>query len=299
MQRLLQLLIKHRAFLVFGLMETLCFSMIVRFNSFQSSTYFTSVNSVSGGVFQLISTVDGYFSLTDVNQNLANQNANLQSQNFALKESISQYKELELQNELIKKELRLIKNDTLKLTKPFELRLNEAHNYLPARVIKNSTTSQDNYLTLNKGSDDGIEMNMGVISSTGIVGRVVSVSRNYALVKSILSRNYKISIQFSKQKTYGSLVWNKNSNEFIGDLETIPRHLKTYVGDTIVTSGYNAVFPEGIVVGTVKEAKISDHQTWYDISINLSTDFKNLYYVYVVKNVNNPERKLIEFKKSK
>ncbi len=299
MQRILQLLIKHRAFIVFGLLEALCFRLIVNFNSFQSSTYFTSVNSVSGGVYDVTSKVSNYFSLTDINEGLADDNALLQAQNFSLKEDISQYSELKLQNELMRKELRLIKNDTLKLVKPFELRLRQAGNYLPAKVIKNSTIAQDNFLTLNKGTNDGITIDMGVVSTDGIVGRVVSVSANYALVKSILSRNYKVSIQFTRQKTYGSLVWNKNHKEFIGKLETIPRHLKTYVGDTIVTSGYNAVFPEGTMVGTVKEANISDHQTWYDISVNMSTDFKSLYYVYVVKDANNPERKLIEFKKAK
>ena len=166
-------------------------------------------------------------------------------------------------------------------------------------MINNSVNFKNNYITLNKGRKDGIEINMGVISKEGIVGRVVSVSSNFSLVKSLLSKNYKVSIQFTKQKTYGSLVWNRNSEEFIGKLETIPRHLKTFVGDTIVTSGYNAVFPEGIMVGTVKDAIISDHQTWYDITIDLSTNFKNLYYVYVVKDPNNPERKSLEFKNTK
>jgi rod shape-determining protein MreC len=299
MQRLIQLLIKHRAFLVFGLMEALCFWLIVNFNSFQRSAYFTSVNSVSGGVYGVTSTVQNYFSLTDVNQELALQNADLLAKNNSLNESIIQYNELALQKNLLQQELSLIKNDTFHKVKPFALRLNEATNYLPAKVIKNSTSLQDNFLTLNKGSNDGIELNMGVISKTGIVGRVVSVSGNFCLVKSVLSRNYKVSIQFTKQKTYGSLVWNNNNNEFVGKLETIPRHLNTHIGDTIVTSGYNAVFPEGIVVGTVKEANISDHQTWYNISIDLTTDFKSLYYVYVVKDPNNPKRKSIEFKKAK
>ncbi len=296
MQRLIQLLIYYRAFLVFGLMEAFCFWMIVNFNSFQSSAYFTSANTVSGNILNLSSIVHGYFSLTDVNEDLAFQNALLQSENQQLSFTVEGYTELALQNELMQRELILIKGDTVNEVNPFELRLNQASNYLPARVIKNSIISQDNYLTLNKGTREGIEVNMGVVSNSGIVGRVVSVSSNFCLVKSLLSRNYKVSIQFTKQKTYGSLVWNNNSNEFVGKLETIPRYLQTFVGDTIVTSGYNAVFPEGIIVGTVKDANISDHQTWYDITIDLSTNFRSLYYVYVVKDPNNPERKSLEFK---
>tara|TARA_B100000809_G_C15112424_1_gene521096 strand:+ start:1469 stop:2311 length:843 start_codon:yes stop_codon:yes gene_type:complete len=277
-------------------MEAFCFWMIVNFNSFQSSAYFTSANTVSGNILNLSSIVHGYFSLTDVNEDLAFQNALLQSENQQLSFTVEGYTELALQNELMQRELILIKGDTVNEVNPFELRLNQASNYLPARVIKNSIISQDNYLTLNKGTREGIEVNMGVVSNSGIVGRVVSVSSNFCLVKSLLSRNYKVSIQFTKQKTYGSLVWNNNSNEFVGKLETIPRYLQTFVGDTIVTSGYNAVFPEGIIVGTVKDANISDHQTWYDITIDLSTNFRSLYYVYVVKDPNNPERKSLEFK---
>lgn len=299
MQRLIQLLIKYRAFLIFGLLEVLCFWMIVNFNSFQSASYFTSANTVSGGVHSVTSTVSGYFSLADVNEELSDQNASLQASNDQLKNQIDQFKELALQNELLQRELKLIKNDTLNKLQPFELRRYEANNYLPAKVIRNSIIHQDNYLTINKGFNDGVEVDMGVVSNNGIVGRVVSVSANFSLVKSLLSRDYKVSIQFSKQKTYGSLVWNNNNEEFVGKLETIPRHLKTFVGDTIVTSGYNAVFPEGIMVGTVKEAEITDHQTWYDISVDLTTDFNSLYYVYVVKDPNNPERKTIEFKNAK
>ena len=299
MQRLIQLLTYYRAFLVFGLMEALCFWMIVNFNSFQSSAYFTSSNTIAGKAHTINSTISGYFSLAEVNENLARENALLQSKNEQLNSTVSRYSELAAQNELIQRELILIKNDTVNKVQPFELRLHQANNYLPCKVINNSVNFKNNYITLNKGRKDGIEINMGVISKEGIVGRVVSVSSNFSLVKSLLSKNYKVSIQFTKQKTYGSLVWNRNSEEFIGKLETIPRHLKTFVGDTIVTSGYNAVFPEGIMVGTVKDAIISDHQTWYDITIDLSTNFKNLYYVYVVKDPNNPERKSLEFKNTK
>jgi rod shape-determining protein MreC len=299
MQRLVQLLLKYRAFLVFGLMELFCFWMIVNFNSFQSSAYFTSSNSVAGNVADITSTMSSYFSLGDANDELAEKNASLQSENDQLKEAIDQYHELAIKNELLQRELILIKDDTLETLQSFKIRLHEAKNYLPARVIKNSTISRNNYLTLNKGRQDGIEINMGVVSNSGIVGRVVSVSANFCLVKSLLSKNYKVSIQFTKQKTYGSLVWNNNNEEFVGKLETIPRHLETFIGDTIVTSGYNAVFPEGIMVGTVKNASISDHQTWYDITIDLTTDFKSLYYVYVVRDPNNPERKELEFKHTK
>ena len=297
MKRLIQLFSKHKAFVVFGLMEAFCFWLIINFNAFQSATFFTSANNVSGGIFGVTSKIGKYFDLQDINNNLAIKNADLLQQSDSLKIALSRYNEVISTNMLLQKELILIKGDTVNKIEKIDLRLHKASNYIAAKIIKNSTTLQENYITINKGRKDGIEPDMGVLSNTGIVGRVISVSNNYALVKSLLSKDYRVAIQFAKQKTYGSLIWNNQTTEFVGKLETIPRHVNAQIGDTIVTSGYNAVFPEGTIVGTVKEATINDHQTWYDISVDLTTDFKSLYYVYVVKDPNNPERKSMEFKR--
>ncbi len=294
MQRLLRLLARYKAFIVFGIMEAFCFWLIVNFNAFQSSVYFTSANSVTGGIYSVTSNVQGYFSLKTVNEELSDENALLLRENDSLKKLFDEQAQLIKQNRLLQEEIFTLKSDSNKTIQPYVLRLKEAANYVSAKVVSNSEIMQNNYITLNRGSNDGIELDMGVVSDNGVVGRIVSVSKNYSLVKTVFSRNYNVSVQFKKQKTSGTMTWDNDNQSSVGRLQNIPRHVNAQVGDTIVTSGFNAVFPQGTMVGTIKNAEINDHQTWFDITIDLSADLKSLYYVYVVKDPNNPERKHLE-----
>lgn len=294
MQRLLRLLARYKAFIIFGIMEAFCFWLIVNFNAFQSSVYFTSANSVTGGIYSVTSNVQGYFSLKTVNEELSDENALLLRENDSLKKLFDEQTQLIKQNRLLQEEIFTLKSDSNKTIQPYVLRLKEAANYVSAKVVSNSEIMQNNYITLNRGSNDGIELDMGVVSDNGVVGRIVSVSKNYSLVKTVFSRNYNVSVQFKKQKTSGTMTWDNDNQSSVGRLQNIPRHVNAQVGDTIVTSGFNAVFPQGTMVGTIKNAEINDHQTWFDITIDLSADLKSLYYVYVVKDPNNPERKDLE-----
>ena len=294
MQRLLRLLEQYKAFIIFAIMEAFCFWLVVNFNSFQSSVFFTSANSVTGGIYSITSTTSGYFSLSEVNEELSQQNANLLVENDSLRKLFEEQSMLLKENVFLKREVRRLKEDSVKTIAPYQLRLVESSNYLPAKVLNNNVILQNNYITINKGAEDSIALDMGVVSDRGVVGRVVSVSDHYSLVKTIFSRNYEVSIQFKKQKTFGTLTWDNNVQSSSGRLENIPRHVQTNVGDTILTSGYNAVFPRGTMVGVINEAEINDHQTWYDITVDLSTDLTSLFYVYVVKDPNNPERKSLE-----
>lgn len=275
-------------------MEAFCFWLIVNFNAFQSSVYFTSANSVTGGIYSVTSNVQGYFSLKTVNEELSDENALLLRENDSLKKLFDEQTQLIKQNRLLQEEIFTLKSDSNKTIQPYVLRLKEAANYVSAKVVSNSEIMQNNYITLNRGSNDGIELDMGVVSDNGVVGRIVSVSKNYSLVKTVFSRNYNVSVQFKKQKTSGTMTWDNDNQSSVGRLQNIPRHVNAQVGDTIVTSGFNAVFPQGTMVGTIKNAEINDHQTWFDITIDLSADLKSLYYVYVVKDPNNPERKDLE-----
>ncbi len=294
MQRLLRLLEQYKAFIIFGIMEAFCFWLVVNFNSFQNSVFFTSANSVTGGIYAVTSTVSGYFNLSEVNTELSRQNANLLVENDSLKKLFEEQSMLLKENVILRREVRRLKEDSVKTLAPYKLRLVESSNYLPAKVLNNSEILQNNYITINKGAKDSVALDMGVVSDQGVVGRIVSVSEHYSLVKTIFSRNYEVSIQFKKQKTFGTLIWDNNVESALGRLQNIPRHVNTKVGDTILTSGYNAVFPRGTMVGVVNKAELNDHQTWYDITVNLNTDLTSLFYVYVVKDPNNPERKALE-----
>jgi len=154
--------------------------------------------------------------------------------------------------------------------------------YLTARVVNNTVNKQFNYLTLDKGSLSGIKPEMAVIGSEGIVGIVKSVSDNYASVLSALNRDFIVSAKIQKNGYFGPLKWNGNSADY-ATLVDIPHHVKIETGDTIVTSGFGGVFPEGYHIGTISDFRLKGGN-YYEIRVKLSTDFRKLNYVQVIKN---------------
>lgn len=266
MFQLFQLLYKYRIFFYFFLLEIVCLTLIVRHNRYQGAAYFTSSNAVAGSIFNVASNVNDYFVLKTQNDNLALENAEL------------------------RKELDLYKTVSNKAyLNEFKKSFLDEFEYYPAKVVSNSINRENNYLTLNIGSADGIEKGMGVISTKGVVGQILSVSEHYSTVLSLLHTDMKISSQIEKSKTLCSTIWQgKDHTE--GKLLFVPRHVKVDLKDNVVTSGYNSVFPEGIPIGTVSKESTPSHESFHEVYLNLTTDFSNLYFVYVVKKKQINER---------
>src|SRR5690606_8326650 len=160
-------------------------------------------------------------------------------------------------------------------------------------VINNSIRRTNNYLTLAAGTLDGIRPGMGVISPNGAVGRVKTVSKHYATVTSLLHSQMLISAKMKKDNTFGTIKWTGGDYR-TALLDYIPLHIKPQVGDTIVTSGYNTVFPEGILIGTISEVERELDKSFYTIRVELSVDFAQLSFVYVVENPRRPEQDSLE-----
>ncbi|MCP4520574.1 MAG: rod shape-determining protein MreC [Cytophagales bacterium] len=163
--------------------------------------------------------------------------------------------------------------------------------YIPAKVINNSVLHERNYLTLNKGSNDGIDVDMGVICADGVVGKVIAVSGSFATVQSLLHLDTKIS---SKLRGNLSTTHWVPYDVHTAKLDGVERHLKIRDRELITTSGYNSVFPEGIKIGEVKKAMLESDKSHYNIDVTLSTDFKTLYFVYVVKKNKKEEQLNLE-----
>lgn len=270
MYRLYELLYKFRVFIFFLFLETLCFLLIVRNNKYHSAAFFNSSNAFSGAVYSFTSAVGDYFVLRTQNDNLVQENAELR-------------KELHTAQELNEKKF-LAELSTTFL---------DQFDYLPAKVINNSIANLENHITLNIGSKDGVEPGMGVFGTSGAVGKVTAVSEHYSTVMSLLHINCKISSQLDSSKTLGTTTWN-GKNFKIGSLMHVPRHIKLNENELIVTSGYNSVFPEGIKIGTIKSIITPKHESFHEVEIDLSTDFSNLYYVYIAKGKRINERKKLE-----
>jgi rod shape-determining protein MreC len=264
MQRLFDFLYSYRAFLFFVLLETISVWLIVKNNNYQGSAFFNSSNYYAANILKTKSDINEYFNLKEVNAQLAQENARL---NNALTF------EHQKKNLYIEK-----KSDSLK-THQFE--------FIAAKVINVSSRRANNYLTINKGTDDSVREFMGVVSPQGLVGRVKKSSEHFSTVISLLHDRMYISSKIKTKNIDGTIGWD-GKNPRIVNLRHVPIHHTVAKGDTVITSGYNAIYPEGIMIGIVQKSEINERAE-YEIDVLLSTDFSTLTYVYVINNKLKPE----------
>ncbi|WP_299822449.1 rod shape-determining protein MreC [uncultured Pontibacter sp.] len=278
MRNLFAFIYRFRAFLIFVLLEVLCIFMIVRYNTYQGAAFFNSANKYVGEVLEFQSGITDYFRLTNVNSTLARENA-------LLRQQVLQYRRAALIDSTRTLDTTFVAvTDTL-----------QQHPYIlhAGRVINNSVRRTNNTLTLAIGTDDGVQPGMGVIASNGVVGRIKTVSRKYATATSLLHSQMLISAKIQKNNTFGTIKWTGGDYR-TALLDYIPLHVKPAQGDTIVTSGYNTVFPEGIMIGTISSVAKEADKSFYTIRVKLSVDFAQLSYVYVVENTQQEEREELE-----
>jgi rod shape-determining protein MreC len=271
MRTLLRYLIKNHAFVLFVLLETFALVMFFKFNSFQRAGYLNSANRISGQIYQSSHAVRQYFDLVRVNKELAQENARLRSQLNIRPESPG----------------------ALVFSSVDTQTVNSVFRFVPAEVINNSVNSPFNYITLNKGRKHGIRPDQGIISARGIVGVVAQVSESYAMGLSVLNQRWSISAELKKNGYYGSLVWQGNDYR-MASLTEIPIHADIAPGDTVVTSGYSSIFPEGILIGTVREIDRPEGENYYAVTVKLAVDFKAISYVHVIENLEKEEMNQLE-----
>lgn len=271
MQRLFLFLYRYRAFLIFLALEVFCSWLIVENNTYQGAKYFNTSNRVAAGIIQISDNVTDYFNLTEVNKELSQENA-------ALKTRLR-----ELNQSMFDPDVEIIR----------DLEIVNMYEYMPAKVINNSTRRFNNYITINKGSQDGVESDMGVIDNNGVVGKVQTVSSNFSVITSILHSDVLVS---SKIKRTGDLCTTKwgGKDPYTAQLLYIPLHVNLQNGDTIVTSGYNAIFPEGIPIGTIQSFDAAEDDLFYDVTIDLASNLNRLSYIYIIKNELKVEQDSIE-----
>lgn len=275
MQNLLRFLLKYNHWLLFILLEVISFVLLFRFNSYQGSVFFTSANSLSGIICEEVSEITSYFGLRSVNKALVARNT-----------------ELELLVEKLKEELKHHTADTTAIARLQEDILKDYRCY-PADVVNNSITRLNNYITINKGEEDGIRPEMGVIDGNGVVGIVYQTSAHYSLILSVLNARSSISCKINRTDYFGSLKWEGGSSQY-ALVKDMPRHSEFSLGDTIVTSGHSAVFPEGIPVGVVDDMKDSNDGLTYWLRVKLFTNFTRLNSVQVIASTGREEQGELE-----
>ncbi len=272
MRSLLLFIWKHYFFFVFLLLESLCIYLVVQNNYYQRASFINSSNALSAHISEASADITHYFYLKDENENLSKENAELRSRLLE-----SQFVSINDQHTV---------NDTT---------LHQKYTYTSAKVVSNTTNRRNNYLTLNKGSNQGITKDMAVITNTGIVGRVKDVSGNFCTVMSMLHSQTIVSAKVKKDGSFGPLTWDGGDYEYV-TLSDIPTHVRLIKGDTIVTSPYSRDFPENIRIGTVETWERKSRENFYTVRVKLLTDFKKLTYVYIVNNEMKKEQQELEQK---
>jgi rod shape-determining protein MreC len=191
--------------------------------------------------------------------------------------------------ELVQENLRLHKqiNDQ-KVPNPYQSFQHGDFKFISARVINNTIYKRSNMITIHAGRNDGVRPDMAVISPSGGVGVTYSVSNNYCVAVSLLNEQFKLSAKIKKNGYFGSLKWDPGKYRY-AMLTEIPTHVNIELGDTVITSGYSSIFPEGYMVGTIDEIVLPPGSNFYEISVLLAVDFKSLDYVYLVDNRNKLE----------
>ena len=271
MRNLLEFLSKYYHWLLFAVLEVTSFVLLFQFNSYQGSVWFTSANAVVGKLYELESSIESFFSLTKVNKDLT-------LRNFYLERQVNQLSRLYYD---------LTKDTTI--AERNELEFLSRYKLIPAKVVSNSVDRNDNLMTIDRGSKDGVEKDMGVACGNGVVGVVYLVSDHYSIVMPVLNYHSRISCAIRRRGYFGYLKW-QGGDANIAYVEDVPRHAKFKRGDWVETSGYSSIFPPGVLVGKIIEVYNSRDGLSYRLKVQLTTDFGNVRDVCVISDKGIAER---------
>jgi len=248
--------------------------LLVSYNNYQKTEFLNSTNAVAGNIYKKVSSTTDYLALAEINEQLNRENTRLKN---ILADS---YK--------TSVDSSVLYNDSF---------YQQQYIYRTAKIINNSVNKQLNYITLNKGKLHGIKPEMAVVTANGVVGVVISVSENFSTAISLLNSRISISAKIKKNDYFGSLTWD-GKNYKTARLSEIPVHVSIQPGDTIVTSGFSSIFPEGLLLGTIQEVLPSSGGNFHEVIVAFTNDFKSLSYVKIIGDLMKTERIELEKEES-
>jgi len=263
MYNIVDFFIRFKNTLLFLLLLTIALALTVQTHSYQRSKFVNSANFVTGGLYDWVNDIDAYFDLKKNNKRLIQENRHLRQ------------KLLNVSG---------VHDSTFVDTTHYH----GDYTVYSAQVISNNYSKLDNYILIDRGAEEGISEELGVITSHGIVGVVEKASAHYARVISILNTNLAINAQLKKSEHFGTLSWDGKKPNVV-QLSDVPRIADVEVGDTIMTNGRSLIFPKGIPIGTVKSFKLVEGDNYYLIDVDLFNDMTSIGNVYIIKNNDQPE----------
>lgn len=263
MYNLLELIRKYHYVLLFLVLEAVSFVLLFRFNHYQGSVWLSSANSTVAGISRIYNDATTYLNLKEVNSRLTDENIRLQLEADRLREALAN-----------------AGHDTTYTEKMVRQQLAE-NQLIPAIVVSNNRERANNYLVIDRGEEDGVRAEMGVVGGGGVVGIVYLTGPHHSLVIPVVNRKSSISCRVRGGRNFGYLQWSGGSM-LHAKVVDIPRYAKIKKGEIVETSGYSAVFPPGIFVGRVTDVRNSPDGQSYTLDINLGTDFSTLRNVNVI-----------------
>ncbi len=267
MKSLFNFIHKYSFILLFILLEGIAFTILVKENYFQHSVISKAGREITGNLLKKINNSREYFDLREQNQILIEENTRLRNQLYSL-------------------------NDSLPLNDTTLMPQTPHYVFLKADVVRNTTNKQYNFITVNAGSKEGVTKDMGVISETGVVGIVVESSPNFSVIIPVINRDFRLSARISSNDYAGILQWDGRSPDF-ATLKEIPYHVSLHTGDSIVTSGFSAIFPPGLLIGTIESYSLEEGN-FYSIEVRLAVKFQSLYHVNIISNFRQEEQLKLE-----
>lgn len=268
MRFLLAFLKKYAFFFLFLVLEAVALLWMLNSHDYQRSIFSNASSNVVGSMFEIVNNIADY-------ANLGRENKKLLEENKKLKNALQAYQHKYPTDTSQQDTMTYVTRDSAQVRKFV---------YEPVNFIHNSVHKPNNYLMIDKGSKDSIFQDMGLINSQGVVGIITNTSKNYGWAMSMLNSNIKISAMLKQTQQMGTAEWDGQDFRF-GVLSDIPAHSEVNRGDTIVTSGYSQVFPEGIILGYVEEVSLNKGINMYSIRFRFAADFNSLDYGYVIKNL--------------
>lgn len=271
MNNLIEFITRHIQWLLFALLEIVSIVLLVRFNGYQGSVFFTSANAVAGKLYELDSSIGSYFALSDVNKDLTFRNVQLEHEVSELRQQLDSLHEDSVRGRF----------NQLELLKDYKL--------IPAKVVSNSLDRTNNLITIDRGEADGVRKDMGVVCGTGVVGIVYLTSEHYSVLIPVLNSTSNVSCTIRGRGYFGYLHWDGGSSKY-AYVDDVPRHAHFKLYDEVVTSGYSSVFPPGVLVGKILHVFNSKDGLSYRLQVALSTDFGRLRDVCVIDDKQLKER---------
>jgi rod shape-determining protein MreC len=269
MRNLLNFLARYNNLIFFLFLEGIAVYLVVTGNSYQNLRVLKGVRLTTISVEKKISNTRSYLNLRDINSKIAQENVNLTNRMERMRTGQDQHF--------------FSVSDTI---------LHQQYVYTSAELVNNSTNRQKNFFTLGKGRKQGVDIDMAVTSPEGAAGIIVSCSENFSIAMSLINLDFRLSVRMKSTGYFGSLSWDGRDYRY-ATLNEIPQHVIINKGDTVQTTGYSAIFPEGILIGTVSDFEKAGGD-FYKIRVLLATDFKRLNYVSVIGNLRRNEQKEIE-----